>query len=482
MRLAASGIDTASSISIARFIASAWPMPRCLTSTSVNWVETRRNGLSEVIGSWKIIDMEAPRSLSSSSSFMPRISCPRSLTLPEPEPFLASRPMIVIRIWLLPEPDSPTMPTTSPALRAKLTPLTAATLPLSVRNSTLRSLTSRIVPLGRIPAAGRSAIFVVAISAVLRIESVAQPVGDEIEAEQGRGQEQAWDDQLPGRRVHRLGAAVDQRAPARLRLLDAEAEVGEEGFAEDHLRDEQAGIDDDRPDRVRDDVLPHDRERPHAAGARRLDEFLVLQAQGLAAHDHGDGQPQERADRDQNRFDAAAQHHGQHDDEEQERQAVEHVDDAHHDRVDGTAEEAGDGTVADADDDRDDGREHADQQRRPAALEHAREQVAAEIVGAEDVPAREGRRNRDAVEIRLVGIERQHEWPEGAGQHDQGEHDQADHGHLVPAHAAETVLELGTTGDGGAMVGLVDEFKRGVTHSAPSGRPANTSGRRSDWR
>ena len=45
-----------------------------------------------------------------------------------------------IIVTLLPEPDSPTMPTTSPFATEKLTPSTARTRPSSVRNETLRSL------------------------------------------------------------------------------------------------------------------------------------------------------------------------------------------------------------------------------------------------------------------------------------------------------------------------------------------------------
>src|SRR5690348_16509905 len=47
-----------------------------------------------------------------------------------------------IIVTLLPEPDSPTIPSTSPCARLKETPSTALTTPSSVRNWTLRSLTS----------------------------------------------------------------------------------------------------------------------------------------------------------------------------------------------------------------------------------------------------------------------------------------------------------------------------------------------------
>ena len=45
-------------------------------------------------------------------------------------------------VTLLPEPDSPTIPSTSPRASSKLTPSTARTIPSSVANWTFRSLTS----------------------------------------------------------------------------------------------------------------------------------------------------------------------------------------------------------------------------------------------------------------------------------------------------------------------------------------------------
>ena len=87
--------------------------------------EIRRYGLSEVIGSWKIIATFVPRTRLSCSGDRLRISCPLRRTLPVARPLAASSPMIDMKIWLLPEPDSPTMPSVSPRSIAKLTWLTA---------------------------------------------------------------------------------------------------------------------------------------------------------------------------------------------------------------------------------------------------------------------------------------------------------------------------------------------------------------------
>ncbi len=61
--------------------------------------------------------------------------------------------MIDMKIWLLPEPDSPTTPTASPALTVKLTPLTAFTGPSGVVKVVSRFVTSSTV----FPCAARSA-------------------------------------------------------------------------------------------------------------------------------------------------------------------------------------------------------------------------------------------------------------------------------------------------------------------------------------
>src|SRR5215510_13773229 len=138
-------------------------------------------GLSEVIGSWKIIDIAEPRTLSSRSGDAFRISPPSKVTLPEQRPLIAVRPMAAIRIWLFPEPDSPTMPSTSPRRTSKLTPSTARTQPCSSLKSTVRSRADKIGA-----TAGRAAT-----SALVRVEGIAQSVGNEVEAEQGDHQEAA---------------------------------------------------------------------------------------------------------------------------------------------------------------------------------------------------------------------------------------------------------------------------------------------------
>ena len=72
-----------------------------------------KTGLSEVIGSWKIIDISLPRSrrrssAESLSTSRPSNSTASASTLPGG---LGTRPMTESDVTLLPQPDSPTRPT-----------------------------------------------------------------------------------------------------------------------------------------------------------------------------------------------------------------------------------------------------------------------------------------------------------------------------------------------------------------------------------
>ncbi len=91
-------------------------------------------GFSDVIGSWKIMAIWAPRTLCISSS----VSSSRLRPWKTISPVTISpaggsmRRMIDIAVTDLPEPDSPTTPRRSPGIIAKSTPSTARTTPSSV--------------------------------------------------------------------------------------------------------------------------------------------------------------------------------------------------------------------------------------------------------------------------------------------------------------------------------------------------------------
>ncbi len=70
-----------------------------------------------VIGSWKIIPIDRPRRERCCSGRICRMSSPRNRIAPVTRADLGSRPITAMLDTDLPEPDSPTMPSTSPARR-----------------------------------------------------------------------------------------------------------------------------------------------------------------------------------------------------------------------------------------------------------------------------------------------------------------------------------------------------------------------------
>src|SRR3989337_4594714 len=132
--------------------------------------------------------------------------------------------MVPIISWLLPEPDSPTMATVSPALTSRFTPLTASTMPSSVLKLTFMFLSVRML---------RS------ISAVLRVKRVTQTIADEVQGEERGGKEDGRKDNQPVGRWHVLGPLRNHHAPAGHGLLNAKAQIGQEAFENDDVGHQQ---------------------------------------------------------------------------------------------------------------------------------------------------------------------------------------------------------------------------------------------------
>ena len=91
------------------------------------------------------------------------------------------------------------------------------------------------------------------------------------------------------------------------------------------------------------------------------------------------------------------QHDRERNRQEIDRESPEHVEDARQDDIDDAAEKAG----GEADDRREEQRDHGrgagDQQRVAAAIEQARHDIAALIVGAEEIVAELARSGRSAL-------------------------------------------------------------------------------------
>src|SRR4051812_14531153 len=144
---------TRRNISIAWVLASLLPILPCRRSTSATWSPTVKAGLSEVIGSWKIIERRAPRSSLSRVGGSFSRSSPSKRTSPETmrPGGCGTRPMMLSAVTLLPQPDSPTIPSVRPLPRLKSTPSTARTSPSSESKTVVRPLTSSSVARSDMP-------------------------------------------------------------------------------------------------------------------------------------------------------------------------------------------------------------------------------------------------------------------------------------------------------------------------------------------
>src|SRR4029450_9809711 len=124
-------------------------------------------------------------------------------------PGYATRPITASIVTLLPDPDSPTMPSTSPSLSERLTPSTACITAACEGNSTCRSsISSRAI----------------ALSLELGIERVAQPVAQQVECEHGdQDHDSRKSDDPPGAQ-HEFAGVGQHRAPFGRRWLRAQPE------------------------------------------------------------------------------------------------------------------------------------------------------------------------------------------------------------------------------------------------------------------
>ena len=122
-----------------RISSGVLPSPSCRAMTSSTWSPMRKTGLSDVMGSWKIIEIMLPRRCCMCSCVILVMSyalSPRFRRIAPETIWPCGRCrscMSESEVTDLPQPDSPTTPTTLPCGTSKLTPSTLRTVPLSVK-------------------------------------------------------------------------------------------------------------------------------------------------------------------------------------------------------------------------------------------------------------------------------------------------------------------------------------------------------------
>ena len=121
-------------------------------SASLTWSPMVCSGDSEIIGSWKIIEMWRPRilrrtmpsglSLVMSRGGLLEPGAAKSILPEEMRAVLGRMPIIACAVTDLPDPDSPTSATVEPARMRNEIPFSAGTIVPRLSNSTERSSTS----------------------------------------------------------------------------------------------------------------------------------------------------------------------------------------------------------------------------------------------------------------------------------------------------------------------------------------------------
>src|SRR5581483_2879975 len=207
-----------------------------------------------------------------SSTILPRTICAAS----------GNRPSSASAVIDLPQPDSPTSATTSPAPTANDTPSTIDAPSIStVRSSTV--------------SAGASDIAKPLADARLRIEPIAQPVAEHVDREYQQEQAPAGKGHDPPGALHILPADAHDRSPARRRRLDAKPEERQAGLEQDHQAEFGGGDHQQGTCDVRQHMA---KQNARGAGAGELGGLDVGQRgdlQGLAEGDAGIAGPSRQA-------------------------------------------------------------------------------------------------------------------------------------------------------------------------------------------
>src|SRR5262245_53878706 len=238
-------------------------------------------GLSEVIGSWKIIEMSLPRNARiCASSSLTRSRPSSSIEPPTMRPGGSGMSRITeSAVMLLPQPDSPTIASVSRGRNVNERSSTALMIPSRVKKYVRSPATSRMGrPARSSGRAPRSATPVVRpdgsmSAAQARIEHVAERVAEEVGAALGEADGDTGKDDEPRRRAYIFGGGLRQHAaPGWIRLGNPETKERQRGFGEDR-RAELGGCEhDQRCKGIGQDVPRRDAQLAHADGLRGLDE------------------------------------------------------------------------------------------------------------------------------------------------------------------------------------------------------------------
>ena len=192
---------------------------------------------------------------------------------------------------------------------------------------------------------------------------------------------------------HVLLRVVEHAAPAHdIRI--AGADEAQARFEQNRARHLQRGRDDHRGQGIGEDFAKDDPGVARPVGAGRHDERTLSQRQELGAHQPRDLRPRQDSDDEDRAPEVGAEHRDDDEREEEPRHHLEHLGQPHQHIVDPAAVESGDRSDRDPEHDRQNDRQKPDLQRGPRPVEDAAEHIAAQVIGAEQMPGLRRRKPR----------------------------------------------------------------------------------------
>ena len=214
----------------------------------------------------------------------------------------------------------------------------------------------------------------------MRIQCVAQPVAEQVEAHHHDADGEARVDHELRRGDDESAPVVQHRPPLRRRRLRAETEERERGHREDEPAHLEAGQHDDRREDVRQQVSQQDAQVGDAGGARGIDVLPLARGEHEPAHDPRVVGPSHAHHADHHAADAGPEHADDRERQDERREREDDVDDAHDEVVDEAPVVARDEPDADANGEDEDGRERRGAKREARPPHDPREDVAPEVV------------------------------------------------------------------------------------------------------
>ncbi len=302
----------------------------------------------------------------------------------------SARPTVV-----LPEPDSPTRPSTSPGA---IVNETSSTMSISVSRSTMRRPSTATAGLDGAHSAARPRSMPMAARA--------SAVADEARADREHRDRDDRQHDAPRLGDQRELVLVDHRAPVGAVRVGREAEEGERRDQPDRVRQPQARLDHQRREDVGQDLAEQD---PPARDAERLGGgHEVALDDGLrgAARDARDARHRRQPDGEHDQPVLGADRRDRDEREHDLREGQDDVHGAHQHVVEEVARVRGDEADEDAEHEAEDRRDRRDGEQLAAAPEEAAPDVLAEVVRAEEQVRRarvglaDERRRRVRREIR----------------------------------------------------------------------------------